>query len=299
MRHFEFLLDDLILPEGPRWRDDRLYLSDLLAREVRWCELQGPRGHVVDVPAQPSGLGWLPDGRMIVASVLDASVLIFDGSALDVVVDLSDQAGCLNDMVVDDAGRAYVGSMPNTSDTKVDVSQLEEGSTLKCREKIFLVDCIGRRGGGAAVRVVADDINFPNGAAIADDGATLIVAESMSNRILIFDIDSDGTLHKKRVWATLPGMPDGICLDADGCIWTAMPFPQDARGIYRVAPGGALLEKIAADWIPLAVMLGGPDRKSLFITEVRSLDFSLRETHERGNGRLRVGDVDVPGIGLP
>lgn len=299
MRNFKVLLEDLILPEGPRWRDGRLYLSDFLATEVLWCDLQGNRGQLVEVPAQPSGLGWLPDGRMLIACVGDARVLVFDGSGLEVVADLSDRAVSLNDMVVDREGRAYVGAMPDISKIDVSIPKFEAGALPECAEKVFFVDC-SRPDSGPFVDVAVDGVNFPNGSVIMDDGKTLIMAETWASRILAFDIESDGRIGNQKVWASLPGAPDGICLDAEGCIWAAVAFPKSARGIYRVAPGGELLEKIDADgYYPLAPMLGGNDRKSLFITEVRSMDYSLPESQRRGNGRVRVASVDVPGAGLP
>lgn len=299
MRDFKVLLDDMILPEAPRWRDGRLYLSDFIAGEVIWCDLQGRHEQLVAVPAQPSGTGWLPDGRMLIACVGDARVLAFDGSNLDVVVDLSDMAGSLNDMVVDRNGRAYVGAMPDLTKIEVSIPKFEAGALPECSETVFRIDC-NKPGSDPIVDVALEGVNFPNAAVITEDGITLILAETWASRILAFDIDDDGKLQNQRVWADLPGGPDGICLDAVGCVWAAVAFPKSARGIYRVAPGGQLLDKIDADGhYPLAPMLGGDDGKTLFITEVRSMDYSLAEAQQRGNGRVRMCRVDVPGAGLP
>lgn len=299
MRNLRTLLDGLILPEGPRWRNGKLYVSDMIGAEVLSCDLQGNRERIVKIPAQPSGLGWLPDGRMLIACVGNARLVVFDGLKLEVVADLSGMVLSLNDMVVDRNGRAYVGAMPDITKIDVNIPKFESGDLPECNEKVLLVDC-SQSYSDPVVDVAVDDINFPNGSVITDDGKTLLIAETWSCRILAFDIDSEGALENQRIWARLPGAPDGICLDAEGCLWAALAFPKNTRGIYRIGPGGELLEKIDADsYYPLAPMLGGKDGKSLFITEVRSMDYSLSESQQPGNGRVRVGLVDVPGAGLP
>lgn len=293
------LLDDLIYPEGPRWHDGRLYVADFYAGEVVWCDLEGGKGVHLRLPSQPSGMGWLPDGRMMVVSMRDARVLLYNGSESTVAADLSDTAPCANEMVVDPRGRAYVGGMRNVYADQRNPEEIAQGGLGDEAESIYLVEP-GGGGAEARVRTVARNLNFPNGTVITPDGKTLIIAESMSQQLTAFDIAEDGSLHRRRVWAELNGVPDGICLDAEGRVWVAICFPEDARAFYRVAEGGRILDTIPTDRVPMAVALGGPARDLIFLVEARVVGVGDEPgLRDRGNGRVRVGRVGVPGAGVP
>jgi sugar lactone lactonase YvrE len=290
------LRDDLMLGEGPRWHDGRLYVPDIYGGEVIALGLDGTRETVVAVPGRPSGLGWLPDGDLLVASMLDAAVLRFDGTSLTEVARLP--APSLNDMVVASDGRAYVGGMPDLD--RLGVDQPHPGEHLRLPPaSLYAVEPAGP-GAKVSARVVADDLDFPNGTVITPDGRRLIVAETLGRRLTAFEIDECGELCNRHVWAQLEFMADGICLDQDGCVWVAAPEPPGARGFWRVAEGGRILDRVGGDRHALAVMLGGPERDHLFMLEALAMTADREaEVRVAGNARVRVGRVDVPGAGLP
>jgi sugar lactone lactonase YvrE len=236
---------------------------------------------LVDVPEQPSGLGWLPDGRMLIVSMLDRRLLRLEDGQLVEHADLSTLAtGECNDMVVDARGRAYVGNFG------FDLYGGEEARET-C---IILIEPDG------ATRVAADGIGFPNGSVITDDGRTLIVAESYGGRLIAFRIADDGALSERRVFAQLQGaIPDGICLDAEGAVWLACPV---TGRVLRVLDGGEVLDEIkVTNAGAYACMLGGDERRTLYICTAASSD--PKETVSLGSGRIEAIPVDVSGAGLP
>jgi len=275
------LLDDLIFAEGPRWHDGRLWFSDMHAHEVVAVDERGVRETVLTMPTSPSGLGWLPDGRLLVVSMEDRRVLRREDGRLVTHADLSALASFhLNDMVVDGSGNAYVGNFG---------FDLHGGGRL-ARTCLVLVTPDG------AARVVAENLAFPNGAVITPDGRTLIVAESFGEALTAFDVAPDGSLTGRRTWAQVPCNPDGIALDAAGCIWAAHPIAPGA--FLRVAEGGAIEERLALDgYTGFACALGGHDRRTLFLLEAR--EPNPHRNPRRGNGRIRTLRVDVPGAGIP
>jgi sugar lactone lactonase YvrE len=276
------LLRDLIFPEGPRWHDGRLYFSDMEAREVVAVDLDGRRETIAEVPAQPSGLGWLPDGRMVIVSMHDRKLLRRERDGR--LVEVADLGGIAtfhcNDMVVDEKGRAYVGNFG------FDLY----GGGAPAMAKLALVDPDG------GVRVVADELLFPNGMVLTPDGRTLIVAESGGLRLTAFDVaEADGSLSNRRVFAQLGAPPDGICLDAEGCVWVAHPMTPGE--CVRVAEGGEVRARIAGgDHGVFACMLGGDDGRTLFLAESKE---HLDHAAVRGNGRIRVARVAAPHAGRP
>jgi len=289
------LCDDLMFAESPRWREGRLYLSDFYANEVVSLNLDGSRDVVVKVLGQPSGLGWLPNGDMLIAAMRDANVLRFDGNSLECVATARATSPMLNDMVVAASGRAYVGGTPDL------YAMLRPGSgrtidELKLpREHLYVVE--PQTGSGPfRCAIAASELNIPNGMAITPDGQSLIVAETMANRLIAFDIQGDGSLANRRVWADLGEMPDGICLDAEGCVWVAIPDPPEAQGFCRIAEGGEIMERLETDRSAIAVELGGDDGHDLFLVEAKVAAIArAAEARVRGNARVRVGKVDVPG----
>lgn len=276
------LLDDLVFPEGPRWHRGRLYFSDMHAGEVVAVDLDGKREVVCTVEHRPSGIGFRPDGQMLVVSMEDRKVLRHDGRALHVHADLGALAPFhLNDMVVDAKGRAYVGNFG---------FDLHGGAAPKTTN-FHLVEADG------AVREVARDLGFPNGPAITPDGRTLLLAESFGKCLTAFDIAVDGALANRRTWAKTEIFPDGICLDAEGCVWAASPLAPG--GFVRFAEGGEVRDRIdLPDRFGFACALGGPERRHLFLLEAFAAD-PAKIAGRRGNGRVRVVEVDVPGAGLP
>jgi sugar lactone lactonase YvrE len=265
------LLDGLGPVEAPRWHDSRLWFSDFGARKVMTVDLNGKAETIVEVPQQPSGLGWLPDGRLLVVSMRDRRLLRLDSNGLSEVADLSRLAlhPC-NDMVVDSQGRAYIGHF---------------GFDFWGRQPFAPAGLILVTPDGNA-RIVAEDMAFPNGTVITPDGRTLIVGETYAARLTAFNLELDGSLGGRRIWAQLEGAStDGICLDAEGAVWVASPISPE---VLRVREGGEVTHRIAVSTAALACMLGGPERRTLFIMAVIG-----------DGGRIEVTDVDVPGAGLP
>ena len=275
------LLTDLCFGEGPRWHEGRLYLSDMHDHRVLAVDENGNAETVVEVATWPSGLGWTPSGDLLVVSMTDRRLLRYDGQRLTVVADLSGLASFhCNDMVVDRLGRAYIGNFG---------FDLHARSTFKAAE-LIRVDADG------SARVVADDMAFPNGTVITPDGRTLIVGESYAGRLTAFDVAADGALSGRRVWAQLPQgtVPDGICLDAANGIWVASPT---TRECVRVEQGGAITHRVAFDDGAFACMLGGADRRSLFILTSSSSDPDACRRNR--DGRIQVVTAPFPGAGLP
>ncbi len=280
MSETEILLEGLAFPEGPRWRAGVLWFSDMHSQRVMTVDLQGNAKTVVEVANDPSGLGWLPDGRLLVVSMRDRKLLRLDPGGLQEVADLSHIAThhC-NDMVVDAKGRAYVGNFG---------ADLGSGADM-IPAAIALVEPDGR------VRVAADNLMFPNGTVITPDGKTLIVGETFASRMTAFDVGADGSLSNRRVWAELDGfIPDGCCLDAEGAIWVASPITNE---VVRVREGGEVLQRIKLEMQGIACMLGGEDRRTLFILSAGTVD--PEEAKTRRDARIETLRVEVPGAGLP
>jgi len=277
----QLLLDGLIFPEGPRWHDGRLWFSDMHAHEVVAVDESGRRETIVEVPGSPSGLGWLPDGRLLVVSMQDRRLLRLEDGRLVEHADLSRLAPFhCNDMVVDARGRAYVGNF---------------GFDLHGGAK-FAPTCLVLVTEDGRAQIVAERLAFPNGTVITPDGATLIIAESFGKALTAFDIAADGSLANRRTWAPLSFTPDGIALDADGYVWSASALAPG--GFVRVAPGGAVDASIDLEGrTGFACALGGADRRTLFMLEAR--DDDPHHKPPRGNGRIRTVRVAVPGLGLP
>lgn len=281
MRTLTTLLDGLRFGEGPRWHDGKLYFSDMHANHVMTVDLEG-RSHVVcEVPNNPSGLGWLADGTMLVVSMTDRKLMRMErGGALKIHADLSALAPFhCNDMVVDSKGRAYVGNFGYD----LHKNETPRGTVL------IMVTPEGKP------RVVADDLMFPNGTVITPDGKTLVVGESFGRRLTAFDIAADGSLANRRVWADLGNnVPDGIALDTEGAIWVASPMSSE---VIRVREGGEVTERIKVATDAFACMLGGADRKTLFVLTSASSDPAACLAN--ATGKIEVTKVEVPGAGLP
>jgi sugar lactone lactonase YvrE len=279
-RTTDVLLDGLAFPEGPRWRGDRLWFSDMHDQCVKTVDLDGRCEEVVRVESDPSGLGWLPDGRLLVVSMRDRRLLCLEDGGLRELADLSGIAtGHCNDMVTDAQGRSYVGNFG---------FDFEGGGEPRTADLALVLP-------DGEVRVAARDLSFPNGTVIAPDGRTLIVGESFAQRLSAFDVADDGSLSNRRVWAQLEGATaDGICLDAEGAIWVASPV---GNQLLRVREGGEVAERIAVSTQAIACMLGGPKRTTLFVCTSESL--RPEPCRAKRSARIEMVEVDVPGAGLP
>ncbi len=277
----KLLIEGLAFAESPRWHAGALWFSDFFLQQVLRVDAQGGLHEVAKVPQQPSGLGWLPDGRLLVVSMLDHKLLRLDGDVLVEVADLAAFAGgpC-NDMVVDARGGAYVGNFG--FDLFAQPPQRQPAALVYVPP-------------GGAPRVVAQGLEFPNGAVITPDGATLIIGETFGKRLTAFDVAADGSLHGRRVWAELgPASPDGICLDAEGAVWVASPRSNE---FLRVREGGAVLQRVPCDRQAMACVLGGADGRRLFMVggRVRPAPASLADRA----GQISWVDVDVPAASDP
>ncbi len=273
--------DDFVFLEGPRWREDKLWTSDMHGHVVYTLTMDGKREKVVEVPGQPSGIGFLPDGTPLIVSMHDRKLMKLIDGKLEVHSDLS--ALCpyeINDMVVDNRGNAYVGNI---------------GFDLFKKEKFKTTNFVLVTPDGKA-REVARDLAVPNGPVITPDGKTLIVAESWAKRLTAFDIKADGSLHHRRVFADLgDAAPDGICLDAEGAVWVAV-FNQD--NFIRVLEGGEVTHRVkVVDRFPVACTLGGPDGRTLFGLTYQG---SIQDIGKgKAASRIETAYVDVAASGSP
>lgn len=293
----EQVADGFTFLEGPRWHDGKLYVSDFYSGRVLNVTADGEVSEFLKLDDRPSGMGWMPDGSMLLVSMTAKKLLRVRDGEVTVHADLSELAtGFLNDMVVDGQGRAYVGNF---------------GFDMFAEESFRTAAVIVVHPDGAA-QVAADGLYFPNGSVITPDGGTLIVNESYGNRVSAFDILPDGLLGERRDWAVfgpqpLPSAdirefaavrkvaPDGGCLDASGAIWFA-----DAANsrLMRVAEGADVLEEIQWDGGKLfACMLGGDDGRTLYACGAP--DSSAENRAAETAGVLLSARVEVPGAGLP
>ena len=283
------LMDGLTFGEGPRWHEEKFYFSDFYSHKVFSLDMDGNSEVIVEVPAQPSGLGWMPDGTMLIVSMKDKKLLSFNKNTLSEVADLSNLAGFhCNDMVVDDQGNAYIGNF---------------GFNTYSGEEIKPANLILVRPGEDPC-LAADDLLFPNGTVITPDGKTLIVGETYAARLTAFDINQDATLSNRRVWAdfTLDAdegdipLPDGMCLDVEGAIWVASPSTAE---VIRVREGGVILDRIPVETNAYACMLGGDDLKTLFICTSNASGVDPESALREKSGKIETIKVEVAGAGRP
>lgn len=259
--------------EGPRWFEGLLWFSDMLGEALHTVDLHGSMTTVALPGHTPSGLGFRPDGSLLIASAHDRQVLCYDGDAISTVADLSELVPAdLGDMVIDTAGRCYIGSQAYSGGVIVRVDP------------------------DAGVHTVATDLDFPNGMVITPDGGTLIVAESIGRRLTAFTVGADGGLGDRRVFADgLDGPPDGITLDAAGGVWTSMTL---AHQFERITRGGTVTQRIdIGERAAIACTLGGPKRRTLFL--LSSTDAYPKRLIGTRESRLDTVTVEIPGAGLP
>jgi sugar lactone lactonase YvrE len=296
MAEFTTLIDGLAFAECPRWREGRLYFSDQHTHRVFAITLDGKFEVLAEVAGKPSGLGFLPDGSLLIVSMSDRRILRrgLDGR-LETYADLSHLAPWhLNDMLVDPEGRAWVGNFG---------FDLHGGATATTT----VLTCVEP---DRTAKVVAEGLGFPNGMVLTPDGKTLIVAESFLNRLSAFSVDG-GLLGERRTWASFGALPtstdvgeilakvevapDGICLDAEGAVWVA-----DAvhNRVLRVQEGGAILEEFkTGETGAFACMLGGEDGRTLFICAAPTFVEAEASAHHRSS--ILMTRVRAPHAGTP
>ncbi|MGN6189939.1 MAG: SMP-30/gluconolactonase/LRE family protein [Conexibacter sp.] len=292
-RELRLLGEGFTFLEGPRWHDGRLWLSDCPAGTVHTFHERDGWETICRVPGSPSGLGFSPDGELLIVSMRDRRLLRLRDGALEQFADLGAlMPGEANDMVVDRAGRAYVGNFGSDIETE----------PLR-PTRLVRVDPDG------TATADGEELVFPNGSVITPDGRTLIVAESFAYRLSAFDVAADGSLSNRRIWAQLGDdplparveesftarapIPDGIALDAEGAVWVA-----DAKGsgIPRVAEGGEILDFVDTGELGVyAAALGGEDRRTLYLCASPPLGHP--EAEQRAY--LLACRVEVPGAGIP
>ena len=275
------LMTGLLMGESPRWRDGRLWFSDWGAHEVIAVDLAGRSEVIVRVASFPFSIDWSPDGRLLIVAGSDGRLLRMDRDGSLVthaeLTGLADHAW--NEIVVDGRGNMYVNNIG------FDFPDGEFATGI-----IALVTPDG------SARQVADGVAFPNGMVVTPDNATLIVAESYGNRLTAFDIAADGSLSNRRIWADLEGgFPDGICLDAELAAWYA-DVPN--RRCVRVREGGEVLQTIDLDRGCFACMLGGAQRRTLFLmaNEWRGLEGMADQVR---TGQVLTLEAAAPGVGWP
>lgn len=261
--------------EGPRWFEGLLWFSDMLGEAVHTVDLQGSMSTLPLPGRAPSGLGFRPDGSLLITSTADRQILRYDGDTVSVIADLGEVVPAnLGDMVIDQTGRAYVGS------------QAREGGVIV---RIDLDD---------TVTVAARDLDFPNGMVITPDGSTMVVAESTGRRLASFTIDADGELSDRRLFADgLEGPPDGIALDANGGVWASMTLAGEFQRIVSDPRGaGTVTDRIdMGDRAAIACALGGPEGRTLFL--LSSTDAYPERLVGTKLSRVDALTVDVPCAG--
>ena len=290
-RATRLLAEGIHFGEGPRWRDGRLWFSDFYAQAVKSVSLAGDLRVEFTLDDRPSGLGWLPDGSLLVVSMTRRQVLRRSPAGeISLHADLGGVADFhCNDMVVDAHGRAYVGNFG----FDLDAAMGERGvASVLAEHPTARLACISPDG---AVSVAAPDMHFPNGSVITPDGKTLIVGETLSGVLTAFDIGEGGELSGRRVWATTsPRVPDGIVLDAEGRIWIANPIAPECA---LIAEGGEVVEVIDTGQPCYACMLGGDDGRTLFMLTAKTS--IAHEAAASPTGKLLIAAVEAPHAGRP
>jgi sugar lactone lactonase YvrE len=281
------LLDGLAMVESPRWHDGRLWFPHWGTTEIIALDLEGKAAVMAQKPpGLGHSIGWLPDGRLLVTG--DRLVRHERDGATVVHADPSDISKYgWSELTIDGRGNIYVNSIG--FDFAKEMLERVQDPSRAPTGVIALLTPDGK------ARKVADGIAFPNGMVVTPDNKTLIVSESFTRKLLAFDIAADGTLSGRRVWAE--GIAaDGICLDAEGAIWTAI-WPNEC---VRVAEGGEILDRIQLDRPCFATMLGGPRRRTLFMMANRFLGLDkFDEMLAQRSGQVLVAEVRTPGAGWP
>ena len=281
MPELQTLMTGILFGESPRWHDERLWFSDWGAQEIIAVELEGKSEVIIHMPSFPFSIDFLPDGRLLIVSARDRLLLRREpDESLVTHADLSTVSEHpWNDIVVDGRGNAYIGNI---------------GFDFPGGE--FAPGILALVTPDSSAQQVADGVAFPNGIVVTPDNSTLILAESYANRLTAFDIAADGSLFNRRMWAELDGgVPDGICLDSEGAVWYG-DVPN--KRCVRVREGGEVLQTIDLDCGCFACMLGGVDRRILFMV---AREWGGMESTAEGErtGQLLTAPAPAPGVGWP
>ena len=276
----EIMVTGLAFPEGPRWHRDCWWFTDQHAHTLNAVDGDGQLRIVAHCEDLPGGLGWLPDGSLLMVYMTRRQIMRLENDELSLYADLSEHASFhCNDMVVDSLGRVYAGNFGY---------DLHGGDAQRAAE-ILVVDTDG------SVEIFAEDVIFPNGSVITPDGNNLLVAETFAHRITAFGLDARGRMRSRQTWASLGDMtPDGICLDAEGALWVASPGTWE---LVRVEAGGNVVATVDTTGTPYACMLGGAERRTLMVCTSETDD--PQQAKRLASGRIEAVEVDVPGAGLP
>ena len=308
MKELKKLTGGLYFGEGPRWHKNKLWFSDFYSHKVMTLDENNSLETVCEVPSQPSGLGWLPNGDLLIVSMLDRKILRFSEGSISVHADLSEYvAHKCNDMVVGRDGTAYVGNF----------GMGDAGESLNSTH-LMIVKSDG------TVLKGPDNLLFPNGTVITEDGKNLIIAETLGAKLTSFDIEDNGELTNRKLWArTSPlfslliikflssmgfdlskvdfskysknlHVPDGICLDEKNGIWIASPT---TKAVVRIEKGGNITDTINTPKGAFACMLGGKERKTLYVIISNSSD--PEEAQASPEGEIHSIEVEIPGVGKP
>jgi sugar lactone lactonase YvrE len=290
LAHTSILTRGLYFGEAPRWHDGRLWFSDFYDHAVKSVDAGGHVTIEHQLADQPSGLGWLPDGRLLVVSMQKLQVLRQEEDGFAVHADLSGLARHLcNDMVVDGQGRAWVGNFGFDLDRELRARGAESVVADHPRANLVRVDPDG------GVHLAAPGMRFPNGSVVTADGKILIVAETLGLCLTAFDIGANGKLENRRLWAGVgERAPDGICLDEQGNVWVANALAPEC---VLVAPGGEILNTVETTRNCYACMLGGEDGRDLFL--VTAADSGKAVACAGRNGRIEMARAEVAGAGWP
>jgi sugar lactone lactonase YvrE len=256
--------DDFVFLEAPRWHDNRLWVADVFDLKLYTVDDDGKRTSICNVPGRPAGIGFLPDGSPIVVSCAEKKLLKVSGGSTSVYADLSSVAkGDLNDLVVDDNGRVYVGNFGY---------DLFGGAPVQ-RTEMHAVEPDG------SIREVASGLEFPNGAVITDNGRTLVIAETWCGKLTAFDRASNGDLSNRRIFADLGHrQPDGICVDHDGAIWVGC---YNTGEFLRVLEGGQMTHCVKFHGNAVSCGIGGTDSRTLYCCVYLGTDEELRTRQRR------------------
>src|SRR5918994_2745336 len=274
-------MTDIMFGESPRWHGDRLWFADWGAQELIAVDLEGKSEVIVRMPSFPFCIDWLPDGRLLIVSARERLLLRREPSgSLVAHADLSSLSDHpWNDIVVDGRGNTYIGNI---------------GFDFPGGE--FAPGIVALVTPDGSAQQVANDVAFPNGMVVTPDTSTLILAESYANRLTAFDIAADGSLSNRRVWADLEdGVPDGICLDAENAVWYG-DVPN--KRCVRVREGGEVLQSIDLNRGCFACMLGGADRRTLFLMAAEFSADSMAGDGPR-TGQVLTVEAPAPGVGWP
>ena len=301
---FKLEAENLYFAEGPRWHDNKLWFSDFYHKAVMTIDESGNLEKIVDIPNQPSGLGWLPNGDLIIVSMLDRKLMKFKDGKLSVHADLSELTPYrCNDMVIDVNGNAYVGNF----------GSLDHGTDIK-------PTCLIHVNPNGDPSIAAKNLDFPNGTVITPNGSKMIIGETYAGRLTSFDIDKEGKLSNRKVWSQMiplyyyyitklvrllkitleegKGMPfpvpDGICLDDHMGIWVASPTTTE---VVRYVEGGKITDRITTPNRAYACMLGGHDGKTLFVCTASAS--TPEQASSEKTGKIYSIRVNHPRAGYP